>query len=314
MKDRRSVDDLTIEELEQILRIRKRQARMDRLRRFEHTGRRRGDLPTPTEPGGAEEGETGGLHYESFLNEEPGSAGKRRRSLRDHLLLGVEIAAALGIFVILVFTAMSFQDLNREAATAQRSGLEELPTASPTPLITTVVLPGGHIVSPQGVAQPNYNELPDLPAHLRPLVEQSFSAPVFQPTPRPGYATQINIRAIRVKAPVVPGTDWEALKQGVGQVIGTPNPGENGNIVLAGHNDVYGEVFRYLEELEEGDEIELVTSTGQRFIYRVSYKHFVLPDEVSVMDQTPDPIVTLISCHPYLINTHRIIVVAELLE
>ncbi|HEC23200.1 MAG TPA: hypothetical protein ENI95_09815, partial [Chloroflexi bacterium] len=50
MPDRRSVDDLTIEELEQILRIKKREARMQRLQRFERVGRRRGDLPLPGEP------------------------------------------------------------------------------------------------------------------------------------------------------------------------------------------------------------------------------------------------------------------------
>ena len=47
MRDRRSVDDLTIEELEQILRRKKRESRLERLRRYESDGRRRVDIPTP---------------------------------------------------------------------------------------------------------------------------------------------------------------------------------------------------------------------------------------------------------------------------
>jgi sortase A len=313
MKDRRLVDDLTIEELEQVLRIKKRQARMERLRSYEQTGRRLGDHGAPEEVRNPDEEESAAVPYESFLNEETEHGGKRKRNLRDHLLLAVEIAAALGLAAILVFTAMSFRELNEEAASARAEGVEELPTASPTPLISAIVLPGGHIVMEDGSVRPNLEEVPP---HLRPLVEQSWSAPpVVQATPMPGYAVRIRIPALGVDSRVMQGLDLPTLNQGVvGQLPGTPIPGQNGNIVLAGHNDVYGEVFRDLPLLEPGDEIIIQNSTLQEFVYRVSYSDIVEPDKVSVMDQTPDPIVTLISCYPILVNTHRIVVVAELVE
>lgn len=313
MKDRRSVDDLTIEELEQILRIRKRQARMERLRSYELTGRRLGEHAAPEEVKTPEEDESAAVAYESFLNEETEAGAKPKRHLRDHLLLAVEITAALGLAAILVFTAMSFRQLNEEAASARAEGVAELPTPSPTPPISAIVLPGGHVVMEDGSVRPNLDEVPP---QFRPLVEQSWSAPpVAQATPLPGYAVRIRIPALDVDARIMQGIDLPTLNTGsVGQLPGTPNPGENGNIVLAGHNDVFGEVFRYLRDLEPGDEIIIQNSTLQEFVYRVSYWDIVEPDNVSVMDQTPDPIVTLISCYPYLVNTQRIVVVAELVE
>jgi sortase A len=80
------------------------------------------------------------------------------------------------------------------------------------------------------------------------------------PVPAPEQALRIQIPAIYVDAPVVQGDSWEQLKKGVGQQVGTPDSGKNGNIVLAGHNAVYGEVFRHLDRLEPGDRIILFTS------------------------------------------------------
>ncbi len=104
---------------------------------------------------------------------------------------------------------------------------------------------------------------------------------------------------------------WEQLKKGVAQHIGTPNPGEGGNIVLSGHNDVYGEVFRDLDQLVPGDVVILLTSRRQ-YIYIISNTQMVAPTTVEVMDPTVDTIITLISCHPYLVGIHRIVVTAVL--
>ena len=75
-------------------------------------------------------------------------------------------------------------------------------------------------------------------------------------------AIRIQIPAIQVDAPVVQGDNWEQLKKGVGQQIGTPDPGSKGNIVLSGHNDVYGEVFRYLDRLTPGDQSFYLPAAG----------------------------------------------------
>jgi sortase A len=114
-----------------------------------------------------------------------------------------------------------------------------------------------------------------------------------------------------VDAPVVQGDGWEQLKKGVAQHIGTPNPGENGNIVLSGHNDIYGEVFRDLDLLNPGDKIILFTNQRQ-YTYVTTDTQMVEPTAVEVMAPTPDARVTLISCHPYLVDIHRIVVSAVL--
>ncbi len=219
------------------------------------------------------------------------------------LLLAVEVAAVLGLLFVLLSGVGSLQSLNQEVAEARL-----LP--SPTALITAVVLPSGHTspTSPGG-ARPNESEIPE---HLRPLV-QSMPAPEI-PTPSASQAQRIFIPAIwDSPAPVVQGDGWEQLKKGVAQHIGTPNPGEAGNVVLSAHNDIFGELFRDLDRLKPGDEI--VLSTGARdFVYRVTGLRIVEPTEVSVMEATARPTVTLISCYPYLVDTQRIVVFAELVE
>jgi sortase A len=124
-------------------------------------------------------------------------------------------------------------------------------------------------------------------------------------------AIRIQIPAIGVDAPVVQGDSWEQLKKGVAQHIGTPNPGKSGNVVLSGHNDIYGEVFRYLDRLHPGDKVILFTNQRQ-YTYVITGAQMVEPTAVEVMAPTPDARVTLISCHPYLVDIHRIVVSAVL--
>jgi sortase A len=317
VRDRRSVDDLSIEELEQILRTRKLQARMERLRRYEDQGRRRGDLPLPGEASPPSQGHQGDADpaHRSFVQEsEPddrAARGREKRTLRDNLLFAIEMLAALGLVAIMVFGATTLRDINREAAAAQASVIAELPTPTATPIISAVVLPGGHTppTSPGG-PQPNYDEVPQ---HLKPLVEQQFAGPAIAPTPGPGNAIRLRIPAIGVDAPIVQGDGWEQLKKGVGQHMGTPDPGEPGNIVLSAHNDIFGGIFRRLEDLQEGDQV-VVQTLNREYVYRVAYWRITEPTEVSVMAPTQEPIVTLISCYPYMVDSDRIVVVGELVE
>jgi sortase A len=287
------------------------------LQRYERQGRRRGDLPLPGD--GLPEDEAGegeapvqaeSIPIYSFVHTVEGEEWGKR-SLRNRLLLAVEILAAVALVVILVFAALGMRDINRESAAAQAAALAELPTPSPTPLIGVVVLPGGHTPpTAPGGAQPNYDEVP---GYLRPLVEQQFAGPVIIPTPGPSHAVRLRIPALGVDAPVVQGDGWEQLKRGVGQRIGTANPGTDGNVVLSAHNDIYGELFRHLDQLATGDEI-IVETLSQEYVYRVVSTRVVPPTEVGVMDATQEPVVTLISCYPYLVNSDRIVVVGELGE
>lgn len=224
------------------------------------------------------------------------------RRFFDGLLLLVEVGAVIGLILILVNGLNIYRELNQEVALALVQ-----PTLTPTPLVVAVVLPSGHTPpdSPGG-AQFNADEIPE---HLRPLVQSLSNIPV--PTPGPQQAIRVQIPAIRVDAPIVQGDGWEQLKKGVGQHLGSGNPGERANLVFSAHNDIFGEIFRDLERLQPGDEV--IVYTNQRaFTYIITGSQVVEPTQVEVMAPTNQPTVTLISCYPYLKNTHRIVVTARL--
>jgi len=170
-----------------------------------------------------------------------------------------------------------------------------------------VVLPSGHTPpdAPGGV-QPNTAEIPE---HLRPLVQNLASLPV--PTASPQQAVRLQVPAIKVDHPVVQGDGWEQLKKGIGQHIGTPNPGQKGNIVLSAHNDVFGQIFQDLDRLKPGDSVILFTNQ-RTYTYLVRQTQIVEPTQVEVMAPTSEAVVTLISCYPYRVDNKRIVVTAAL--
>lgn len=213
--------------------------------------------------------------------------------LRDRALLLVELAA---VAALLALVAGQFAGLGPFGPSAEVPG-----QAAPAP-----VAAAGELLP--GASSPPFST--GAPAPLRPFVQAAVPVPI--PTPGPQAAARIVIPAIDVDALVVEGDGWEQLKQGVGHHAGTPNPGELGNAVYAGHDDVYGEVFRRLEELKPGDTIEM--HAGSRvFKYEVKRTRIVEAGEISVMDPTPDATLTLITCYPYRIDTHRLIVIGRLI-
>lgn len=308
MRDRRTVEDLSIEELEEVLRLRRREVRLNRLERYARAGRRSSyDVPLPDQRPAppADDDPLPEIAHTSFVHD---SRELDRRARRDRLLLIVEAVAAAGLVAVLIFAALLLRDLNTEAIGARAAAAADL---TATPAIRSVVLPGGHTppTASEG-AQPNYDEVP---ARLRPLVEQQFALPAIASTQTPAQATRIIIPAIDVDAPVVQGDGWEQLKKGVGQHVGSADPGQTGNVVLSAHNDIYGEIFRHLDRLEAGDEVTVQTPR-QSFTYRIEGWQIVAPTEVGVMDPTESPTLTLISCYPYLVNSERIVVTATLVR
>ncbi len=317
MTDRRQIDQIPTEELERILAIRKRKERAQRLRRLAVQGRiasvdplgpqspeRVNGLPT-FDPAGQP---TGRYRSAEIGEEEPQEEKRPRQGLAwgwmfNKVLLLVEILALGGLIVILASSLISLRELNLATNQARAT-----PTSTPKPLIDVVVLPGGHRPPSEagGSAAPNLDEIPE---HLRGLVQAVTPQPL--PTQGPEQPTRIVVKSIGVDAPVVEGDDWEQLKKGVGHHLRTANPGERGNMVLSAHNDVYGEIFRSLEKIELKDEI-LVYSGSRVFRYVVTQKRIIEPTEVSVMYPTSDPTATLITCHPYLVDNKRLVVIAEL--
>ena len=321
MKDRRAVDELSIEELEEILRIRKREARLERLRQLGKDAEVGVIDPLalkPVEPQPPplptdyrrfrDAGAT--AQYRPHAVDESVAEGEVRRQprrirwdwLRDKSLLVVELVVLVGLALVLLSLLATLREINEESSRAQEAQLL-IPT--PTPLIQVVVLPGGH-TPPDSLGGPAPE---DIPAHLRDLV--SAITPLPMPTPGPEQATRIQIPAIGVDAPVVEGDDWEPLKQGTGHHIGSANPGESGNCVVSAHNDIFGEIFRDLPDIDLGDEI-FVHTASRVYRYVVTQKRIIEPAEVSVMYHTSSPVLTLISCYPYGIDTHRVVVIGEL--
>jgi sortase A len=82
-------------------------------------------------------------------------------------------------------------------------------------------------------------------------------------------------------------------------------------MVVSAHNDIFGEIFRDLDRLQPGDTVEVHTQ-AEKFVYVITGTRIVEPTEVSVMNPTVGPTLTLISCYPYLVDTQRIVVFAEL--
>jgi sortase A len=297
-------EDLSEQELRRLLLDKRHDSRQRRLERFRRTGRAvrlAPDLPPAafdewrTQP--PVEGQEAGLG--SFV-----SLPSKKRWF-DRLLLGVEVLAVVGLAGILFNGFGLLQTLNQEVVSALRQN-QDTPTS--TPLITAVVLPSGH-TPPSAAGGAQFNEA-EIPEHLRPLVQSLANQPV--PTQGPRQAIQIDIPTIAIHNwPIVQGDGWEQLKKGVGQHIGSANPGENGNVVLAGHDDVFGEVFRDLEKLQPGDQVILYTMQ-QQYIYLVTETRIVEPGQVEVMNSTSDPTVTLISCYPYMVDNKRIVVFAKL--
>jgi sortase A len=281
-------EELSVKEIRHLLLERRRNTRHARLEQFHKTGRVQRIL--------------GEESQDASISPSVPRQDVQNRSLMDRVLLGVELLAVIAFVGVVVTGISTLSTFNKNIAVSFRP-----PTLEPTPLIQAVVLPDGHTPpTVPGGARPNEAEIPE---HLRPLW-QSFSK---LPTPIPAMeqAVRVQIPSIRVDAPVVQGDSWDQLKKGVGQQIGSPNPGTKGNIVLSGHNDVYGEVFRYLDQLQPGDRV-ILFSNQRQYTYVVTGTEMVEPTAVEVMAPTPDARITLISCHPYLIDDHRIVVSAVL--
>lgn len=295
MPRRKAPEDLTVEELRRLLIEKRRGARRERIEHFRRTGRVVAVAPDLS----AEAGDDVPTADASNVDQ-PEVPAKRRWG--DRLLLVVEVLAVVGLIGIILSGMGILRDLNNEVAAALAPA-----TAQPTPLVMAVVLPSGHTPpDAQGNTRPNEAEIPE---HLRPMVQSLGSIAV--PTAGPEQAIRIQVPALNLDAPVVQGDGWEQLKKGVAQHIGSGDPGQNGNLVLSAHNDVYGQLFRFLDRLVPGDRVILYTQQRQ-YVYVITGTMIVEPTQVEVMAPTADPTITLISCYPYLVNKQRIVVFAKL--
>lgn len=105
----------------------------------------------------------------------------------------------------------------------------------------------------------------------------------------------MTIKRLDRKLPIIQGTSDKQLNQGVGHVISSVLPGENDNLVLAGHRETS---FRDLDELQIGDQILIQTELGD-FMYEVDHTQIVDDDDETVIVSKGYASLTLVTCYPF---------------
>jgi sortase A len=120
---------------------------------------------------------------------------------------------------------------------------------------------------------------------------------------------------------VVEGVQPSDLRKGPGHYPGTAMPGEVGNFVVSGHRTTYSAPFNRIGELRRGDRI-LIDTRQRQFVYQVTGRQIVEPDEVEVIAPVPnhprrrptERLITLTTCHPKYSAAQRLIVFGRLVE
>lgn len=205
---------------------------------------------------------------------------------------------------------------------AEPSALPPLtPTPSPTVSATSLPEPSPTVLLVAPTIAPTEPITP-------PDLSQSLPITTSTVATRP---TRIVIDRVGIDAPVVqvgwqvgqlegqPATIWEVADYAAGWHKNSALPGNSGNTVLSAHNNINGEVFRPLDQIETGDTV--VTYVGeQAFEYEVTFTTIV-KEAGEPLDTrqrnarwiapTNDERLTLVTCWPYPHSTHRFIVIAR---
>lgn len=129
-----------------------------------------------------------------------------------------------------------------------------------------------------------------------------------------GMMGTIDIPKISVNLPIYHGTEEEVLSIGVGHLEGTSLPvgGVNTHSVLTGHRGLpNSKLFTRLDELEDGD-LFYIQVCNKTLAYTVSNIQVIKPEEVECLEiQQDKDLVSLVTCTPYGINSHRLVVTGE---
>lgn len=252
--------------------------------------------------------------------------------------------------VLLMGASCSSQpiDLEQETTVAQlltvRPEIALTLTAWPTPPPIITSPPG-----PTATARPLWTASPQpttLPSPTStPPVEPAETAEIEATIPLPPVGSQppaerLLIPSLGLDVPVVEvswnvvftaGTwqsVWQTANSAAGHHRNSANPGEAGNVVISGHHNTQGKVFREVSEIGQpgmafgiGDEIVLIAQDGQQYTYVVVQWERFQEEAISVEERraharflspTADATLTLVTCWPYESNSHRVVVVAKL--
>lgn len=126
-----------------------------------------------------------------------------------------------------------------------------------------------------------------------------------------GVMAYVDIPKINVCLPVQHGTDADTLERAVGHVVGTSLPvgGSSTHAVLSAHSGMASsKLFSDIDQLTEGDTF-YIHVLGDTLAYKVDSIHTVLPTDTSQLQiEDGKDLVTLVTCTPFGINTHRLLV------
>lgn len=127
----------------------------------------------------------------------------------------------------------------------------------------------------------------------------------------------LSVPRLNFEGPVLADVEDETLKGGVGLYDYSPLPSPtravNANVSIAGHRDLHGNEFYYIDTITEGDLLYL-TYGGNVYAYEYEWTKIIEPSDWSVIHCTDYPCLTLTSCDPIGIANKRIIVRARLLS
>ncbi len=170
--------------------------------------------------------------------------------------------------------------------------------------------PGGGLVAPSTTAAAT--TVPALPA------APTVSLPVPDLLPADPYADspeqvigRITIPALGIDEALQQGMTLTAINRGPSHWPGTAEPGQLGNVVVAGHRTTYSRPFHDLDQLQPGDEVVYTTDRGT-FRYAVAGTEIVDPSQVGIADQQVGFTSTLFACHPPGSAAQRIVVHLQL--
>jgi sortase A len=126
-----------------------------------------------------------------------------------------------------------------------------------------------------------------------------------------GVMAYVDIPKINVCLPVQHGTDADTLERAVGHVVGTSLPvgGSSIHAVLSAHSGMASsKLFSDIDQLTEGDTF-YIHVLGDTLAYKVDAIHTVLPTDTSQLQiEDGKDLVTLVTCTPFGVNTHRLLV------
>lgn len=126
-----------------------------------------------------------------------------------------------------------------------------------------------------------------------------------------GMIGYIRIPSIRVNLPVYHGTEEATLQHSIGHIEGSSLPigGESTHTIVSGHRGLpSAKLFTDLDKLEEGDYF-MITVLDDTYTYMVDQIKIVEPEDFTYLQIEPgEDLATLVTCTPYGINTHRLLV------